>query len=180
MKGIKSFESFLSEKKSDKWIAGAIKKPGSLKKQLHLGQEETLTKSKIEDELSKLKKKDKDKEEPGVQGLSKPDLKKFRRLNLAKTLVGLGEGHNEHDNYMFFANVKNICRMCQEILEMDHHKVDHVLSEGHGWAVDHIATSKDDVEEVYNFLKSHCDEHGEETEEIEFTVPNIDELEIEP
>lgn len=180
MKEIKSFESFISEKKSDKWIAGATKKPGSLKKQLHMGQEETLTKSKIEDEISKLKKKDKDKEEPGVQGLNKPDLKKFRRLNLAKTLVGLGEGNNEHDNYMFFANMKNMCRMCQEILDMNHDKVDQVLSDGHDWAVDHISTSKDDVEEVYNFLKSHYDEHGKETEEIEFTVPNIDELEIEP
>ena len=32
--------------------------------------------------------------------------------------------------------------------------VDTVLKNGHGWATDHIATSKDDVEEVYNFLKS--------------------------
>lgn len=155
MKEIKPFESFLSEKKSDKWIAGVIKKPGALNKQLHTGREETPVKSKIEDELSKLKKKDKDEEEPGVQGLSKPDLKKFRGLNFNKTLVGLGEGHNEHDNYMFFANIKNMCRMCKEILDMNTKEVDHLLSNGHGWAVDHIATSKDDVEEVYNFLQSH-------------------------
>jgi hypothetical protein len=177
MKEIKSFETFVSEKKSDKWIAGAIEKPGSLKAQLHMGKKETLTKGKIEGELSKLKKKDKDKSEPGVQGLSKPDLKKFRRLNLAKTLMGLGEGHNEHDNYMFFANVKNIHRMCQEILEMDHHKVDHILSDGHGWAVDHVATSKDDVEEVYNFLKSSCEEYKDQEE---IMISGVDELEIEP
>jgi len=37
---------------------------------------------------------------------------------------------------------------------MDHSMVDSTLTDGHGWAVDHIATSKDDVEEVYGFLKS--------------------------
>jgi hypothetical protein len=29
--------------------------------------------------------------------------------------------------------------------------VDMILSDGHDWANDHIATSKDDVEEVKNF-----------------------------
>ena len=29
---------------------------------------------------------------------------------------------------------------------------DGILASGHDWAEDHIATSKDDVEEVYNFL----------------------------
>jgi hypothetical protein len=37
---------------------------------------------------------------------------------------------------------------------MDSSMVDSKLTDGHGWAVDHIATSKDDVEEVYGFLKS--------------------------
>ena len=32
--------------------------------------------------------------------------------------------------------------------------VDMILSNGHDWASDHIATSKDDIEEVYNFLKN--------------------------
>jgi hypothetical protein len=75
-------------------------------------------------------------------------------LNLAKTLKGLKE-HQENENYMFFANVENIHRMCEELLKMDKSEVDQILSDGHGWATDHIATSKDDVEEVYNFLKTH-------------------------
>ena len=61
------------------------------------------------------------------------------------------------ENYMFFANISNIKRMCEEMLEMDPSKVDSLLSDGHGWATDHIATSKDDVEEVYGFLKSSMD-----------------------
>jgi hypothetical protein len=96
----------------------------------------------------------------GTQGLSKSDLRKYRQLNLAKTLRGLKE-HQENENYMFFANVENICRMCREILDMDRNEVDKILSDGHGWAVDHVATSKDDMEEVYGFLKTHSHDSNE-------------------
>ena len=56
---------------------------------------------------------------------------------------------------MFFGNLKTIKRLVDEMLEMDEAKVDAMLSDGHNWAVDHIATSKDDVEEVFNFLAGH-------------------------
>lgn len=42
--------------------------------------------------------------------------------------------------------------MVDAMLQMDPAQVDQMLSNGHGWAVDHIATSKDDVEEVGGFL----------------------------
>lgn len=143
-------------KKSKKWIQDAIKKPGSLKKSMGKKEGEKLTKSEIDSELQALKNKDKDKSKDGVQGLSKKDLTKFRRLNLAKTLKGLKE-HQETDNYMFFANLENMHRMISELLDMDESQVDEILTDGHNWASDHIATSKDDIEEVYNFLMSHID-----------------------
>jgi hypothetical protein len=46
---------------------------------------------------------------------------------------------------------------------MDEAKVDSILSNGHAWAADHIATSKDDVEEVLNFLMNEV-EDSKETE----------------
>lgn len=76
----------------------------------------------------------------------------IKRFNHFKKSIS--ESHDKTDNYMFFANISNIKRMCDEILEMEPSMVDSLLSDGHGWAVDHIATSKDDVEEVYGFLKS--------------------------
>ncbi len=63
--------------------------------------------------------------------------------------------HGETSNYMFFGNLKTIKRLVDEMLEMDESKVDAILLNGHNWAVDHIATSKDDVEEVFNFLAGH-------------------------
>ena len=62
--------------------------------------------------------------------------------------------HYEQENYMFFSNIENIHSMCQSIMEMNKNNVDAILSE-HNWALDHIATSADDIEEVYQFLKTH-------------------------
>jgi hypothetical protein len=56
---------------------------------------------------------------------------------------------------MFFQNLKTMHHAIGELLNMDHSQIDQLLSNGHGWAVDHIATSADDVEEVYHFLTSN-------------------------
>ncbi len=58
----------------------------------------------------------------------------------------------ESNNYMFFANLKTIKHAVDAMVGMDPMLVDSMLSDGHGWALDHIATSTDDIQEVYNFL----------------------------
>ena len=60
-------------------------------------------------------------------------------------------------NYMFFGNLETIKRMVDELIAMDKSKVDSILTNGHSWAVDHIASSVDDIQEVYNFLKNSAD-----------------------
>ncbi len=153
MENIKSFDSF-NEKK---WIKDAIEHPGSLRRSLKKKKGEKITKSEIGSEISKLKKKDKDKDKPGLQ-LGNRDKTKYKKLVLAKTLKSMKES-NEGDtqNYMFFSNLQTIKRLVDDMLEMDEKEVDDMLSDGHGWATDHIATSKDDVEEVYNFLRGTSD-----------------------
>lgn len=65
----------------------------------------------------------------------------------------LHEGKKEETkNYMFFSNLRNIKEKVDAMLAMDQAKVDALITDGHDWASDHIATSKDDVEEVYNWL----------------------------
>ena len=81
----------------------------------------------------------------------------MENLNILRTLIReelarLKEGHNEMENYMFFQNVKSINDATSQILQMDPGYVDSILSDGHQWAVDHIATSADDVGEVHTFL----------------------------
>lgn len=68
----------------------------------------------------------------------------------------LKESHNDGiDNYMFFSNLEQMRKQIDNILEMDVYAVDQLLSDDHGWVIDHVATSKDDVEEVYNFLNNY-------------------------
>ena len=157
MKHLRKFDS-LTEKKEEKWIQDAIKSPGSLRKSMKKKEGEKISKSEIESELSDLKKKDKDPDKKGVQGLSKSDLKKFKKLNLAKTVKGLKESHSETDNYMFFANLENICKMVTDILEMDKEEIDQMLTEGHDWAADHISAAKESIEHVHDWLNSHSEE----------------------
>lgn len=63
----------------------------------------------------------------------------------------------ELKNYMFFSNLKIIKEKVEELLNMDKNAVDQMLSDGHDWANDHISTSRDDVEEVYNWIKSNIE-----------------------
>jgi hypothetical protein len=67
-------------------------------------------------------------------------------------------------NYVFFASLKIILHASSELLEMDYDMVDSVLSDGHGWALDHIATSADDMEEVYHFLANELNAYDGDTD----------------
>ena len=80
--------------------------------------------------------------------------------------------HSNTDNYMFFQNLKNIKKMVDAMLQLDPAQVDQMLSDGHGWAADHIATSKDDVEEVGNFLM-HSEEPSHEKSSMSGLSGNI-------
>lgn len=71
--------------------------------------------------------------------------------------------HKERKNYMFFQHLQTIKDDIEEILGMDQDMIDHLLSDGHDWAADHITTASDDVEEVYHFLKNRIHDHHEDT-----------------
>ena len=76
--------------------------------------------------------------------------------------VPIKENHEgESNNYMFWQNLETIKHAAEEMLAMDRHEVDEILSNGHGWALDHLATSADDVEEVYHFLEGNDEEEEE-------------------
>lgn len=64
------------------------------------------------------------------------------------------EENREIKHYMFFSNLHTIKEKVDKLLSMDKKKIDKMLDEGHDWASEHIATSKDDVEEVYNWISS--------------------------
>ena len=55
------------------------------------------------------------------------------------------------ENYMFLQNLKTIKTHVDMLLSKSPKELDEILKE-HDWASDHIATAKDDVEEVCNFF----------------------------
>jgi hypothetical protein len=102
------------------------------------------------------------------------DSESFKRLKAGKDVVGnnLEKGGQEEwipakgnwrvasikensEKYMFFQNLETIKKEVEEMLSLDPQMVDAILANGHDWAADHIATSKDDIEEVHNFLMSN-------------------------
>lgn len=59
---------------------------------------------------------------------------------------------SELDSYMFFGNLQIIKRSIDALMQMSPAEVDAILNDGHDWAADHIATSKDDIQEVADFF----------------------------
>jgi hypothetical protein len=57
-------------------------------------------------------------------------------------------------NYMFFANLETITEQCEKMLSMDEKTVDSTLVNGHDWAEDHIASAKENIEQVHEFLQN--------------------------
>jgi hypothetical protein len=86
------------------------------------------------------------------------------------------EGHdgNENHHYMFFQNLASIKHYVDEILTMDPAKVDALIQDGHDWASDHITSSKDDVQEVADWLRNTMEGYGASPAEPEAMVVNIE------
>ena len=102
----------------------------------------------------------------------------FKKKDIKITEDDNMEGGKQH--YMFFANLTSIKHYIEEILKMDPEEVDNHLKNGHDWAADHIATSKDDIQEVADWIRNEIEGEGssEESDEEIFEPENI-EVEVE-
>jgi len=90
------------------------------------------------------------------------------------------EGGQEKQHYMFFANLTSIKHYIEEILRMDPEEVDNHLKNGHDWAADHIATSKDDIQEVADWIRNEIEGEGSSEESGEEMIePENVEVEVE-
>ena len=96
---------------------------------------------------------------------SKDDVEEvYHFIEAALEGIVVNEGEHESNNYMFWSSLKTIQHASKELLEMDYNSVDALLNDGHGWALDHIATSNDDMEEVYHFLTNTLDAYDGDSE----------------
>jgi hypothetical protein len=101
-------------------------------------------------------------------------------VNNEEVLAVTNESNNDdRKHYMFFRNLATIKHHVEEILKMDPDKVDELLNNGHDWASDHIATSKDDVQEVSEWLMGEFADSTESDDEDEDEDEEYEEEEVE-
>jgi hypothetical protein len=109
--------------------------------------------------------------------------KRAKKLSEEDLILPIAMGHSkpsnghekvdgDHQYYMFFQNLVSIKHYIDEILENNPDDIDACLKNGHDWAADHIATSKDDIQEVAEWLMAELhgddmDQDGEEDDEEE-------------
>ena len=72
----------------------------------------------------------------------------------------------ESSRYMFFSNLEQMRRQCDLLLDLDHSMVESILDNGHDWAQDHIAEAKNNMDQVFDFLKNEMEgDHDYEEDE---------------
>lgn len=109
----------------------------------------------------------------------------FEDFKKSKAAPSIKEEHAEEhggepQHYMFFQNLASIKHYIDEILKMEPEQVDNMLKNGHDWAADHIATSKDDIQEVAEWIRNemenpgHSEEEGGEGDEL--AEPEVDNI----
>jgi hypothetical protein len=85
-------------------------------------------------------------------------------------------GEPETDRYMFFSNLEQIHRQMGILLEKDPEMIHSILENGHDWAQDHIATAKESIDQVFDFIMN--EENGDDNEEMfeGYEYDDVDEL----
>ena len=87
----------------------------------------------------------------------------FNMKNL-NTLIKkvLREEAYESSRYMFFSNLEQMRRQCDLLLDLDKDMVESILENGHDWAQDHIAESKNTLDQVFDFIMNESKQDGME------------------
>ena len=84
------------------------------------------------------------------------------------------EDHEGHEkNYMFFKNLYAMKKCIEEIMAMDKEQVDELIEKGHDWASDHITSAKDDIQEVFDWIRYEIDNYEEDGEEGEVDLDDV-------
>ena len=74
----------------------------------------------------------------------------------------LREEAYESSRYMFFSNLEQMRRQCDLLLDLDRNMVESILENGHDWAQDHIAESKNTLDQVFDFIMNETKQDGME------------------
>ena len=82
--------------------------------------------------------------------------------NLDRLIKQVLREEHESSRYMFFSNIEQMKRQCDILLDMDHNEIESILENGHDWAQDHISESKNNMDQVFDFLMNETERDGME------------------
>ena len=82
--------------------------------------------------------------------------------NLDRLIKQVLREDHESSRYMFFSNLEQMKRQCEILLDMDHNEIESILENGHDWAQDHISESKNNMDQVFDFLMNETERDGME------------------
>jgi len=88
--------------------------------------------------------------------------KKMDRLDRIIRQVLREENEDRSSRYMFFSNLEQIKRQCELLLKEDRGMIEEILDNGHDWAQDHIAESKNNMDQVFDFMMGEIKGDGEQ------------------
>jgi hypothetical protein len=77
------------------------------------------------------------------------------------------ESEKHSSRYMFFSNLEQMKRQCEMLLDMDQSEIESILENGHDWAQDHISEAKNNMDQVFDFLKNEMEGDNDYDEEDE-------------
>ncbi len=80
-------------------------------------------------------------------------------------------------NYMFFSNLEQIIHQANLLLELDPQVIENILQNGHDWADDHITVSKENMDQVFDFMMNQIKGKNHEDKK-EITSPFTDDGKI--
>lgn len=79
----------------------------------------------------------------------------------------------QEDRYMFFSNLEQIRNQANELLKYDRNKVEQLLDDGHDWAQDHVASSTESIDQVYDFMKNNFNDETNMIQEQPMLTNNM-------
>jgi hypothetical protein len=87
----------------------------------------------------------------------------------------LQESKHENDRYMFFSNLEQIKRQADMLLEMDKDILHSILENGHDWAQDHVASAKENMDQIFDFFMNEIKGEGED--QMDYVQVDMDVME---
>ena len=72
----------------------------------------------------------------------------------------------ETQRYMFFSNLEQMKRQCEILLGKDKKMIESILDNGHDWAQDHISESKNNMDQVFDFIMNEIEGDDFSSEEV--------------